>query len=52
VGFGDHHNGFKLMETAHEKRELQLAFLKVEPVFDHLRIDPRFTTLIKQIGLD
>jgi len=40
------------LEFAYEKREGELVYLKVNPRFDSLRSDPRFTELLKKMGLE
>jgi adenylate cyclase len=42
---------FEWLEKAYNERHPYLAFLKVEPVFDTLRPDPRFADLLRRIGL-
>jgi serine/threonine protein kinase/lipoprotein NlpI len=44
--------GFKWLDKAIEVRDRWLCFLKVDPLFDSVRSDPRFTTLLKKIGLE
>jgi len=44
--------GFKWLDKAHEVRDRWLCFLKVDPLFDRVRSDPKFTTLLKKIGLE
>ena len=34
-----------------KKRDVDLKYLKVDPYFDTVRPDPRFTELLKRIGL-
>jgi len=40
-----------LLEKAYEDRSLSLAYLKVSPIWDPLRSDPRFQDLLRRIGL-
>ncbi len=40
-----------LLEKALEERSLWLGYLNVEPQFDQLRIDPRFTKILGFVGL-
>jgi hypothetical protein len=40
------------LEAAYEARENNLIFLKTEPLFDHLRADPRFQQLVRRVGLN
>ena len=40
------------LEFAYEKRKGELVYIKVNPRFDNLRSDPRFTEIIKKMGLE
>jgi TolB-like protein/class 3 adenylate cyclase len=52
TGLGEKDLALEWLEKAFEQRSQWLAFLKVWPLFDHLRSDPRFQTLLKKIGLE
>ena len=42
---------FEWLEKAYQERALWLFFLKTDPQFESLRSDPRFTDLVKRIGI-
>ena len=42
---------FKSLEKAYQQHDLQLQYLGVDPAFDPLRTDPRFTDLLRRVGL-
>jgi len=42
---------FHWLEEAYKERTPWLVFLKTDPQFDGLRSDPRFTALMKKVGL-
>jgi serine/threonine-protein kinase len=44
--------GFEWLEKAYEERDHWLCFLKVHSVPDSARSDPRFTAMIRKIGLE
>ena len=48
---GDKDQGLEWLQKAYEDRSFQVALLKVEPRFDSLRLDPRFSDLLRRIGL-
>jgi Flp pilus assembly protein TadD len=48
---GEKDEGFQWLEKAYEERSNFLINLKVDPVFDSLRSDPRFTALLARMGL-
>lgn len=47
---GDKDQAFALLEKAYEERDNMVVLLKVEPMFDPLRSDPRFTVLLRRVG--
>jgi DNA-binding winged helix-turn-helix (wHTH) protein/tetratricopeptide (TPR) repeat protein len=51
TGLGAKERTFEWLEKAYAGRDWQLRFLKVIPIFDPLRSDPRFTDLLKRVGL-
>ncbi len=50
LGLGEHERALDLLERAREERSAFLVFLKVEPMFDPLRTDPRFAALERRLG--
>ena len=44
--------GFEWLEKAYEDHAFGLALLKVNQVYDSVRLDPRFKVLLKQVGLE
>jgi serine/threonine-protein kinase len=51
VGVGEHVEALARLEEAHAERAADLAWLGVRPVFGKLHAEPRFTALLKQMGL-
>jgi len=51
LGLNDNDQAFKWLERAYEERSTHLVWLKVDPIFDGLRSDPRFTDLMRRMGL-
>jgi hypothetical protein len=49
---GNYDAAFEWMERAYEERRGWLAYLKVDPLVDPLRPDPRFAGWLKRMGLD
>jgi TolB-like protein/lipoprotein NlpI len=49
VGLGEKDQAFSLLESAYQKRIDRLVYLKVEPMADPLRSDPRFAQLLDKI---
>ena len=47
---GDKDQAFAWLDKAYEAR-LGLNFIKVAPLWDNLRSDPRFTDLLRRMGL-
>lgn len=52
IGLGNKDQAFASLERAFKERSNHLAFFKVSPTVDSLRSDPRFSDLLKRIGLD
>ena len=42
---------FALLDKAHDERDFLLVMRKVDPMFDPLRSDPRFSSLVQRVGL-
>ncbi|HXY08147.1 MAG TPA: hypothetical protein VEI52_09890 [Terriglobales bacterium] len=48
---GDRDRCMAVLEKSYRDRELMLAvWIKSDPEFDNVRSDPRYPTLLKQIG--
>ena len=51
IALGEKDAAFVWLEQAYEDRDPYLTLLNADPVYDSLRADPRFTALLKKIGL-
>ena len=51
LGLGERDRAFELLEKALDERYGYLAYLDVEPMFDTVRDDPRFSDLAHRVGL-
>ena len=49
---GDRDRAFEWLGKAREERSFAIPFLKVDPDFDHVRSDPRFSDLTRKLGLE
>jgi tetratricopeptide (TPR) repeat protein len=50
IHIGDKERAFAFLENAYSERSDQLTRLKVDPTFDPLRSDPRYTHLMRRVG--
>jgi eukaryotic-like serine/threonine-protein kinase len=51
TGLGDRDQAFTWLERAFEERHPGLVLINIDPRFDSLRSDPRFTDLIRRLGV-
>jgi serine/threonine protein kinase/Tfp pilus assembly protein PilF len=51
IGLGEKEQALAALERAYAAHDLQLQFLNAEPHYDSLRSDPRFTDLVRRVGL-
>jgi serine/threonine-protein kinase len=51
LGLGDHPAALSYLETATDRREMPVTALKIHPLYDPLRSEPRFQRLLERIGL-
>jgi tetratricopeptide (TPR) repeat protein len=51
TGLGAHEQALDNLEKAADERYNWLVFIPVEPMFDTLRSEPRFISLVRRIGL-
>jgi DNA-binding winged helix-turn-helix (wHTH) protein/TolB-like protein/Tfp pilus assembly protein PilF len=51
ANLGDNGQAFAYLERAYAERDWLMTFLKVEPLLDGLRSDPRFADLLRRVGL-
>lgn len=50
VGLGEKDEAFRLLDKDYQKRVDRLIYLRVEPMADPIRSDPRFAQLLAKIG--
>jgi TolB-like protein/DNA-binding winged helix-turn-helix (wHTH) protein/Flp pilus assembly protein TadD len=50
LGLGDNDEAFAWFERAYEEQSNSLVYIKVFPLFDPLRGDPRFQDLVRRVG--
>jgi tetratricopeptide (TPR) repeat protein len=51
LGLGDNDEAFAWFERAYEEQSNILIYIKVFPLYDPLRGDPRFQDLVRRVGL-
>ena len=51
VGVGDKNQALTWLEKAYAQHSNELVTLKVSPLYDTLRGEPRFQNLIRRVGL-
>jgi len=51
AGLGEKDQAFQWLEKAYQDRADDLRQLKVDPLLDNLRPDPRFADLVRRVGL-
>ena len=49
AGLGDKDQALKWLQEAYEERAGWLVYLNVDPRYDSLRSDPRFTDLLRRM---
>ena len=49
---GDRDQAFGYLEKSFKERDLWFSFLKIDPIWESLRSDPRFNTLLSKISLE
>jgi tetratricopeptide (TPR) repeat protein len=48
---GDKDQAFQWLERSYQDRAVAMSVLKVDPLLDNLRSDPRFADLVRRVGL-
>jgi TolB-like protein/Flp pilus assembly protein TadD len=51
AGLGNRDEALQWLDKSYQERDARLVNLKVHPMFDRLRSDPRFQDLLRRIGL-
>jgi tetratricopeptide (TPR) repeat protein len=49
---GENEEGRKWLEKAYDERSYYMTLLKVSPLYDYIRSDPRFQALLKKVGFE
>ncbi len=49
IALGDKDDAFKWLEQSYQERSVWLVWLKMDPMLDPLRDDPRFKDLLKRL---
>jgi tetratricopeptide (TPR) repeat protein len=51
AALGQQEQALAMLEKAYDQRDYRLLYIKVDPMFDHLRSHPRFNQLLIRMGL-
>ena len=51
IGIGDNTSALAWLAAAYDEHSQALTYLKIDPVYDPLRADPRFVDLLRRVGL-
>ncbi len=51
IGLGEKDQAFDWMQKAYDDRSVWLVYLKIDPLFDPIRNDERFSELLRRVGL-
>jgi tetratricopeptide (TPR) repeat protein len=51
AALGDKQHAMKWLQSAYDERAVWMEYLKVDPVLDSVRSQPRFQDLVRQMGL-
>ncbi|MHC4542728.1 MAG: tetratricopeptide repeat protein [Planctomycetota bacterium] len=49
---GENDEGFKLLDKAYKEQDTWMCWLKIEPLLDSIRSDPKYTALLRKMNLD
>ena len=51
IGMGEKEQTFAWLDKAYDERSSWMPWLKIEPKWDSLHTNPRFTALLRRVGL-
>jgi len=51
MGLGEKDQAFQWLEKSYQDHGNDLTGLKIDPLLESLRSDPRFTDLVRRVGL-
>ena len=51
TALGDKEQAYEWLDRVYAERSYYVTWLKVDPVFDGLRADPRFIDFLRKVGL-
>jgi predicted Zn-dependent protease len=51
VALGDNDKVFEWLQKGYDEQNVGIGYLKISPVWNNVRSDPRYTALLKKIGL-
>jgi Flp pilus assembly protein TadD len=51
TALGDKDAAFEWLNRAYDERDIQAVYVNVNPCYDSLRDDPRFTQFVQRLGL-
>jgi hypothetical protein len=51
AGLGEREAAFRLLEKGYRERSVGMLYLRVDPFWENIRSDPRYTDLLRRVGL-